>query len=313
MLREGCSPRAAPGSVPLTRAARSQDNFDFFERAVAFLRTASDDELAACVGTYARFLRTAANSDGRSSDGVPCFAVELCWRVHLLSPFIYAKYCEKNFGKLIDHVALPVGEYPIEAPDSAELAGDAPSAKPLAAFLVPAIRRQQEFMEKMLARRGVMESPEYMSAAVESYVKFLGLMKKHEGVTLVPTLAIDLIWHTHQYYPVRYAAECEAVAGRAINHDDSIEDDELAEDLSETEKLWESAYGQPYLRPPASFGSGSGLTKKLGSGLVLLAGLAAVVGSSRQYLGVAAGVSELGAHRPLQSTGPWVRWRRSSA
>ena len=95
--------------------SRAQDNFDFFERAVAFLRTASDDELAACVATYARFLRTAANSDGRG-DGVPCFAAELCWRVHLLSPFIYAKYCEKNFGKLIDHVALPVGEYPIEAP-----------------------------------------------------------------------------------------------------------------------------------------------------------------------------------------------------
>ena len=37
----------------MTRAARSQDNFDFFERAVAFLRTASDDELAACVATAA--------------------------------------------------------------------------------------------------------------------------------------------------------------------------------------------------------------------------------------------------------------------
>ncbi len=282
----------------MTRAARSQDNFDFFERAVAFLRTASDDELAACVGTYARFLRTAAN--GRGANGVPCFTAELCWRVHLLSPFIYAKYCEKNFGKLIDHVALPVGEYPIEAPD-AEPAADAPSAEPLAAFLVPAIRRQQDFMEKMLARRGVMESPEYMTAAVESYAKFLGLMKKHKGVTLVPTLAIDLIWHTHQYYPVRYAAECEAVAGRAINHDDSIEDDELAEDLSETERLWESAYGQPYLRPRASFGSGSALTKKLGSGLVLLAGVAAVVGSSRQYLGVPAGVPGLGMHRQLQT------------
>ena len=80
-----------------SRAARSQDNFDFFERAVAFLRTASDDELAACAATYARFLRTAANSDGRSANGVPCFAAELCWRVHLLSPFIYAKYCRKNF------------------------------------------------------------------------------------------------------------------------------------------------------------------------------------------------------------------------
>ena len=133
---------------------RSQDNFAFFERAVAFLRTASDDELVACVSTYAHFLRT--NSDGRSANGVPCFAAELCWRVHLLSPFIYAKYCEKNFGKLVDHVALPVGEYLIEAPD-AEPPADAPS-KPLAAFLVPAIRRQQEFMEKMLARRGVMES-----------------------------------------------------------------------------------------------------------------------------------------------------------
>eukprot|EP01045_Picozoa_sp_COSAG04_P018817 COSAG04_NODE_1770_length_5624_cov_3.175204_8_plen_61_part_01 len=61
-------------------------------------------------------------------------------------------------------------------------------------------------MEKMLARRGAMESPEYIAAAVESYRKFLGLMKRHPGVTFVPTLAIDLIWHTHQYHPLRYAA-----------------------------------------------------------------------------------------------------------
>ena len=79
---------------------------------------------------------------------MPCFTTELCWRVHLLSPFIYAKYCRKNFGKLVDHVTLPVGEYPIEPPDH-----PSPAKPLLASFLVPAIRRQQEFMEKMLARR----------------------------------------------------------------------------------------------------------------------------------------------------------------
>ena len=218
---------------------------------------------------------------------MPCFTAELCWRVHLLSPFIYAKYCRKNFGKIVDHVTLPVGEYPIEPPDH-----PSPAKPLLASFLVPAIRRQQDFMEKMLARRGAMESPEAIAAAVESYGKFLGLMKRHPGVTFVPTLAIDLIWHTHQYHPVRYAAECQAVAGRAINHDDSIEDGNLAEGLSQTERLWEIAYGQPYLRPapapPApsvgsGSGSGSGLKKKLlRIGIMLLAGLTALVGGVQQ-------------------------------
>eukprot|EP01052_Picozoa_sp_SAG31_P059511 SAG31_NODE_18799_length_622_cov_1.007648_2_plen_66_part_01 len=64
---------------------------------------------------------------------------------------------------------------------------------------------------------------------------------------LVPTLLIDLVWHAHQFFPTRYHDETSLVAGRFINHDDTIEDDELADDLSTTERLCKTAYAEPYL------------------------------------------------------------------
>jgi hypothetical protein len=47
--------------------------------------------------------------------------------------------------------------------------------------------------------------------------------------------------------PQRYAAEIKILAGHFVNHDDNMEDNELAKDLELTETLWEEAYGVPYL------------------------------------------------------------------
>jgi hypothetical protein len=84
--------------------------------------------------------------------------------------------------------------------------------------------------------------------------------------------------------PQRYAAETKILAGRFINHDDNLEDEELAADLERTERLWQEAFGAPYLNqtaaPPASSHHQQLHTKKkaLGgiTGGLMLASLAAV-------------------------------------
>jgi hypothetical protein len=150
-------------------------------------------------------------------------------------------------------------------PDAPPLA--LPLALPLA-HLVGAMRRQQSFMENMLARRDAMGSVAYLRASVDRYVRFLGLMRQHPGTMLVPTLAVDLIWHTHQMIPHRYAKVTKALAGRFVNHDDNLDDDDLSEDLAQTEKLWEQAYGEAYL---------SGRNKTLRSPKAAQCGLAVVL------------------------------------
>ena len=38
----------------------------------------------------------------------------------------------------------------------------------------------------------------------------------------VPSLMVDLLWHSHMLFPSRYASECMRIAGVLINHDDDL-------------------------------------------------------------------------------------------
>ncbi len=73
-----------------------------------------------------------------------------------------------------------------------------------------------------------MSGPRFANAAfldegVANYGRFLDLLRRHPGSFLVPTYQIDLIWHTHMLgSAAAYAADCSRLAGRFINHDDSV-------------------------------------------------------------------------------------------
>lgn len=41
---------------------------------------------------------------------------------------------------------------------------------------------------------------------------------------IVPCYDIDLIWHTHQLYPLAYKSDMEKLYGKIFNHDDSVND-----------------------------------------------------------------------------------------
>merc|ERR1719253_1249755 len=87
--------------------------------------------------------------------------------------------------------------------------------------LVAATRRQQSFMRQVLQHRHHLCTVSAMATSVQLYHKFLKLMR--HSAALVPTLAIDLIWHTHMQFPVRYAIDCVAIVGHQVDHDDDDE------------------------------------------------------------------------------------------
>lgn len=39
-----------------------------------------------------------------------------------------------------------------------------------------------------------------------------------------PTLLVDMVWHTHQQMPAKYAADCIRIVGMFLDHDDDVDD-----------------------------------------------------------------------------------------
>lgn len=85
--------------------------------------------------------------------------------------------------------------------------------------------------------------------AQQRYLKFLQLMTTSSKDVLVPTVDIDLFWHTHQLRPLAYETYCLAHVGKKVHHDDSIPTTRRSPGLDATKRAWILAYHEPYLDP----------------------------------------------------------------
>lgn len=119
--------------------------------------------------------------------------------------------------------------------------------------LVAASLRQREFAKKITGEECIgIDSPDALNRATDRYHRFLMLLPKLEKPGhkvrphLVPTLDIDLCWHTHQLFPHAYREWCFTHLGRAINHDDTIGKKGLKDGLRHTSLAWSEAYNEPY-------------------------------------------------------------------
>ena len=161
--------------------------------------------------------------------GPASFVVEVVWRTHLLHTQDYASDCTVlcDGATLIDHsnATLDCTQY---ATSKCCFRGALPSHGlgtapwPMAVDLVAAMRRQQGFMRTMLSQRELLETERCIEAAVENYRGFLEQMRLRSE-PLEPTPLVDLVWHTHQQHPARYAQECIAIVGHQVDHDDDLD------------------------------------------------------------------------------------------
>ncbi|KAG6848011.1 hypothetical protein H0H93_004204 [Arthromyces matolae] len=62
----------------------------------------------------------------------------------------------------------------------------------------------------------------------------------------VPTLDIDLAWHTHQLLGETYQNNCHLYVGRYVDHDDKVEESVLSTSFDLTCRAWVDRYGVPY-------------------------------------------------------------------
>ncbi|KAH8825620.1 hypothetical protein DL96DRAFT_1609437 [Flagelloscypha sp. PMI_526] len=118
--------------------------------------------------------------------------------------------------------------------------------------LAAAVLRQFDFSEKMQGvgwtRSGVFSTDEDMTPLVHAtarYHSFLDLMTTNVGF-YVPTLDIDLAWHTHQLCAAQYESDCFEYIGRFIDHDDKVDSTQLGGGFDETCKAWQHRFGVRY-------------------------------------------------------------------
>ncbi|KAK4171644.1 hypothetical protein QBC36DRAFT_339591 [Triangularia setosa] len=118
----------------------------------------------------------------------------------------------------------------------------------LATELKAAVIRQTSFIDKMHSHLWI-RSPSIqgtLTRCISRYSQFLLLMKRSPGKLMVPTLDIDLAWHTHQCAAWGYVQETKRRVGRFVNHDDSIGKGQLDTGSGETRRLWRLRFGGEY-------------------------------------------------------------------
>ncbi|KAF8593499.1 hypothetical protein BDV93DRAFT_231523 [Ceratobasidium sp. AG-I] len=122
---------------------------------------------------------------------------------------------------------------------------------PFSIELCGAILRQGSFVDKMV-NMGWTEphtfddDPVTLIRCISRYNAWLDVMSQLTQKMLVPTLDIDLAWHTHQLKHNAYRKDTLALIGQFVDHDDKIEDNKLSDAYDKTAKYWEQRWGVPY-------------------------------------------------------------------
>ncbi|THG99278.1 hypothetical protein EW026_g3040 [Hermanssonia centrifuga] len=118
--------------------------------------------------------------------------------------------------------------------------------RPFSIDLVGAVIRQCSFVDKMhlfgWTEPGYFDDKEdeaVLIHAITRYHAFLDLMSSSVTSFFVPTLDIDLAWHTHQMMAETYQNNCAQYCKRYIDHDDKVEENHLATSFDITCRAWE--------------------------------------------------------------------------
>ncbi|KAF7296992.1 hypothetical protein MIND_00931500 [Mycena indigotica] len=115
--------------------------------------------------------------------------------------------------------------------------------------LVAAVTRQNSFVGKMYdlkwTQPGAFETIDeevVLWHAIARYHAFLDLMSGLPIHFLVPTLDIDLAWHTHQLRSYDYYYDTKKYVGSFIDHDDKVEETHLSNSFDTTASAWRSRF-----------------------------------------------------------------------
>eukprot|EP00746_Dinoflagellata_sp_MGD_P003994 gnl/MRDRNA2_/MRDRNA2_107731_c0_seq1.p1 gnl/MRDRNA2_/MRDRNA2_107731_c0~~gnl/MRDRNA2_/MRDRNA2_107731_c0_seq1.p1 ORF type:complete len:366 (-),score=68.70 gnl/MRDRNA2_/MRDRNA2_107731_c0_seq1:133-1230(-) len=121
---------------------------------------------------------------------------------------------------------------------------DAPNAledRLPSSFLEAASVRQSKFLWNFLTPN--YDDQEFLKGSEGRYVRWLQLKEKNPREHLVPTVPIDLMWHSHMLVsPLTYTDDIHRMGMKQLGHDDSSPKTILRPRFERTLELWDKAY-----------------------------------------------------------------------
>lgn len=118
---------------------------------------------------------------------------------------------------------------------------------PFAVDLVGIVVRQGTFVEKMHDVDWLHSPalPVTMTRLLLKYERFI-LLNNDPGLMAVPTLDVDLAWHTHQLNPASYRRYTMEKIHNILDHHDKVTETDLNDAFARTTKMYEKKYGGKY-------------------------------------------------------------------
>ncbi|GIZ48037.1 hypothetical protein CKM354_001111200 [Cercospora kikuchii] len=122
------------------------------------------------------------------------------------------------------------------------------NSSPFSLDLMSAVIRQGGFIEKMHNINWLHSPalPSTMNRLITKYGHFMTIMRQNPLKMAVPTLDVDLAWHTHQLNPAQYMEYTVSQCRQFIDHDDKIAEVKLNDAFAWTSKAYTRLTGQPY-------------------------------------------------------------------
>ncbi|KAL9131574.1 MAG: hypothetical protein Q9217_000531 [Psora testacea] len=122
------------------------------------------------------------------------------------------------------------------------------NSSPFALDLIGAVIRQGSFIEKMHAIDWIHSpaAPSTMKRLITKYQRYIDIINAYPNQIAVPTLDVDLAWHTHQLSPPAYYDYTVSRTGVFIDHDDKIDETKLSTAFEWTSKTYQKLYKELY-------------------------------------------------------------------
>ncbi|KAJ0120930.1 hypothetical protein J7T55_015668 [Diaporthe amygdali] len=216
-----------------------------------------------CQAAAAKFLGWSENVDvSEETISIPPLDILMIWHTFMLNTKAYAKFEDETLrgrmaGKGIDWKDLKLkldldydGIVDILASwddvDKPHTLKQGEVSITTDFDMVAAVQRQLKFTEKMFdaAWRHEELVKAFLDSAVDRYVEFFTLIAENPGFSFCPTLAIDLVWHTHQLSPKQYRSYSRQMTnGRFVHHDDNLDESTLNQAAFNAEKIYFEKYG----------------------------------------------------------------------
>lgn len=100
---------------------------------------------------------------------------------------------------------------------------------------------KQRLMDPKLGKGWTAEKADAVEKRYKNFLKLIAT-----GMTCVPTLDVDYLWHEHILRTKKYAEDCKRCFGKFIHHDPDMKSDDLKKHWEATNQSYQDAFGETY-------------------------------------------------------------------